>query len=281
MKISVIVPVYQTWHLVPGMVQRLRNQTFDSSHFEVIFVDNGEIAIDEASRPAGCVFAHCEKPGSYAARNCGAEVAAGEVFVFTDSDCLPEPDWLVSLVDGIGDNELRAGRVAIYTSEKPNCVERYDRVKGIPQPHYVSRGYAATANLGVPARLFRAVEGFDESRFSGGDADFCRRAVHYGASLTYVEKAIVNHPARSSWYEIVTKARRGTGGQIASGGKIRRALWVARTLFPPLIEWWRIGTARDCSLGDKPIALSIESLLWLIRLLEIIRLILGFRPERR
>lgn len=281
MKVSVIVPVYETWELVPGLVERLQSQTIDSREYEVILVDNGSSVVDEASLPAGYILLKCEKPGSYAARNRGVESARGEVLAFTDSDCLPEPDWLANLVEGIGSKELRAGAVAIRTRDKPNWVERFDSVKGIPQVKYVSRGYAATANLAVPARLLRSLGGFDESRFSGGDAEFCRRAVAHGARLRYVDNAVVGHPARTTWNELVTKARRVKGGQIRNGPLKRRLLWVLRTLFPPVIEWKRIVLQNKAPVSDRLVALTIESGLWLVRMVETTRLVLGANPERR
>ena len=281
MKVSVIIPVYESWELIPGLVERLRNQTIDSEQYEVILVDNGSSNIDEALLTAGCVLLKCEKPGSYAARNRGVEAAKGAVLVFTDSDCLPEPDWLTNLVDGIGENQLRAGAVTIRTREQPNWIERFDGVRGIPQEQYVSRGYAATANLAVPAQIFRSLGGFDESRFSGGDAEFCRRASAHGAHLAYIDNAVVGHPARTEWSQLLTKARRVTGGQIKSGSLVRRIMWLLRTAFPPVIEWTQIVFENRRPISDRLIALTIVSALWMIRLTETARLIFGYRPERR
>jgi len=60
---------------------------------------------------------------------------------------------------------------------KPNSCQTCDKVKGVPSAHYVRRGYAATANPCIPARELNDIGPFDTCRYSGGDADFCRRAV--------------------------------------------------------------------------------------------------------
>ena len=280
--ISVIVPVYETWHLVPNLVECLQRQTIQPDQFEVILVDNGSSSLNLNSVPSDYRLLSCEKPGSYSARNKGAAESLGGIFAFTDSDCLPEPGWLRNLVRDISDSELRAGAVEIVTSgPKPSLIEHYDQIKGIPQALYVSRGYAATANLAIPAELFRSLGGFDESRYSGGDAEFCRRASRVGARLTYVADAVVNHPARTSWSEVVTKARRVKGGQIKNGSLLRRLFWLFRTLLPPVIEWARIISCKNGSVSNRVRALVVETILWVLRLGETARLLLGGSPERK
>lgn len=280
--VSVIVPVYETWHLIPSLVECLQRQTVSGDKFEVILVDNGSSSVNASSMPSNYLLLRCEKPGSYCARNRGVAQSRGAILAFTDSDCLPEPNWLRNLVEGISESELRAGAVEIFTSATgPTLIERYDQIKGIPQSLYVSRGYAATANLAVPAELFRSLGGFDEGRYSGGDAEFCRRALRFGARLTYVADAVVNHPARNSWLEVVTKARRVKGGQIKSGPFSRRLLWLLRTLLPPVVEWKRIMMCKKGSALDRACALAIEAALWFVRLGETIRLLFGGNPERK
>ena len=281
-KVSVIVPVYETWHLIPSLVECLQRQTIRPDQFEVILVDNGSSSLNLNSVPSDYRLLRCEKPGSYSARNKGAAESRAGIFAFTDSDCLPEPGWLRNLVRDISDSELRAGAVEIITSgSKPSLIEHYDQIKGIPQALYVSRGYAATANLAIPAELFRSLGGFDESRYSGGDADFCRRALRFGARLTYVADAVVNHPARTSWSEVVSKARRVKGGQIKNGSLLRRLLWLFRTLLPPVIEWTRIISCKKASVSNRVRALVVETILWLLHLGETARLLLGGSPERK
>ena len=77
----------------------------------------------------------------------------------------------------------------------PTACARYELVRGIPQARYVARGYAATANLAVPADLFRRLGGFDAARRSGGDAGFFRRAGRAGHPVTLVPDAVVPTPA--------------------------------------------------------------------------------------
>src|SRR5690606_32820954 len=110
----------------------------------------------------------CTTPGSYAARNMGLRHARGELLVFTDADCQPHADWLQSHWDAFvqhGVDTLNAGAVTVakLTPGKPNDYELYDSYLGIPQERYATqRGYAVTANLAIPHKVFERVGGFDE-----------------------------------------------------------------------------------------------------------------------
>jgi hypothetical protein len=155
-------------------------------------------------------------------------------------------------------------------------------IKGIPQERYARGGYGATANLAVPAALFRAVGGFDGTRLSGGDAEFCRRAGRQGAQIAFAAAARVGHPARDSWEAISTKSRRVVGGQVLAGPVARRTYRVLRILMPPLLRCARIALTPGFSLRNRLVATGIQLRLWIAEIAELVRLLLaGGRPERR
>lgn len=283
---SVIVPVYIDWHLVPGLTDSLERQTLPADRFEVILVDNGSPQFEPPEKlPGNVQILRCDTPGSYAARNLGASRAEGDWLVFTDADCRPAADWLAELdeVRGrAGDGALIAGAVEIVAqSARPGAAEIYDIVKGIPQQRYVERGYAATANLAVPMAVFRELGGFDSRRFSGGDADLCRRAVAAGHALVFAETMRVEHPARTTWREIATKARRIKGGQLKAGSASRRLMWLLRTLVPPLRGAWEFLRNTRHPLRHRLVAIAVLMRLWLVELAEVVLLMAGRSPERR
>lgn len=283
---SVIVPVYIHWHLVPDLLHCLERQTLPADRFEVILVDNGSPQFEPPDYlPANARILRCDTPGSYAARNLGASQARGDWLVFTDADCRPAADWLTALDaarERADDGTLIAGAVEVVAqSGRPGAAEIYDVVKGIPQQRYVARGYAATANLAVPMAVFRELGGFDGRRFSGGDADLCRRAVAAGHMLVYAEAMRVDHPARTTWQEIATKARRIKGGQLKAGTRARRLQWFARTLVPPVRGAWEFLRSRRHPLSHRLVAVAVLLRLWLLELGEALLLLAGRRPERR
>lgn len=105
MRVSIIVPVYNTAPYLPGCLDSLLAQTF--SDFELLLVDDG--STDDS--PAICdayaaqderirVF-HRENGGVSAARNLAVEQAKGDWICYVDSDDEVKPDYLKVMVDAI------------------------------------------------------------------------------------------------------------------------------------------------------------------------------------
>ena len=284
---SVIVPVFEHWERIPALLQRLQGQTLEQERFEVLLVDNGSKHFSPPEKLPGNVrILRCPKPGSYAARNYGIAHAAGEWLVFTDADCLPRAQWLECLLRerdaAAGEPIVLAGAVEMVgLSPNPTPYEVYDLVKGIPQKRYVARGYAATANLAVPKEIAKRLQGFDETRFSGGDADFCRRAVAAGILLQYVPEAVVEHPPRTSWEELAQKARRVKGGQLTAGPRRRQHLWWARTFMPPVRAVGRFLGVRHVPLRYRLVAIWVQLGIWATEMREAVRLLGSAPAERR
>lgn len=282
-QISVVVPVFEQWHLVPRLLDRLRAQRLPREQFEVILVADGRAP--SVPLPTARII---DSPGegAYAARNAGVTSGKGTWLVFTDADCLPQPDWLAALaerMEAVGEDTILAGRVAVLPGDRssPTPCEVYDMIRGIPQHLYVERGYGATANLAVARSVFRRVGEFDAQRFSGGDAEFCRRARAAGMDIAYVAEAMVDHPARTNWTALATKAKRLKGGQLSAGSVQRRALWLLRTMTPPLRAISRFLASREFPPSQRWTAVGIQLRLWGVEVVEAARLLSGGRPERR
>lgn len=304
-EISVIVPVFEQWGMAATLLKALAAQRLDPQRFEILLIDNGSSDFSPPEvLPTNSRLLVCRTPGSYAARAYGVSQARGVWLAFTDADCQPDEAWLTRLLEvqeARQDPELLiAGdiRMKLGSSQRsPWAI--YDYVKGIPQQEYVRRGYAATANLFVSRAVYDRVGGFDIQRFSGGDADFCRRALACGAQLVFEPSAFVWHPVRETWQELATKARRIKGGQQhgvkAYGGKaygskadgawlrlsrlLRQAYWLS-----PLALFRRMAALlgrQHAPLAFRLVAVAVCILVWGVELSEAARLAVGGRAERR
>ncbi|MZR62127.1 glycosyltransferase [Alcanivorax sp. DP30] len=286
-RISIIIPIFQHWELTVVLFDALRAQSLSQELWECFIVDNGSDQVpDQSELPDFVTLLECPTPGSYAARNKGLQHAQGELLVFTDADCKPQPDWLERLWHEYQQQsapQLIAGGVTVkrFLSGTPNAIETYDMAMGLPQARYIQRGYAVTANLSIPRRVFDAIGNFDDQRFSGGDAEICRRAAANGFTLTYLPNAEVLHPARDSWEELITKLKRQKGGQVRSGPKKQRVKFIIKTLIPPVWLFWYAMRSDKITSRQKITVLRVQTLLWLVEISETARLLANGKLERR
>lgn len=285
--LTVIVPVYNHWHFVPALIEALRSQELSTDQFELILIDNGSDNIPtELELPMWSKLLECHTSGSYAARNVGINASRGQLIAFTDADCVPTPQWLTEILrcwSGTNGMSLVAGGLRVEPTNwaAMTISEMYDIALGLPQQRYVSNGYAVTANLLIPKQAFENLGLFDPQRFSGGDADFCRRAVAQGWGLIYCEQAEVVHPARRNIEELLTKQRRVVGGQLRAGPLRNRLKYGIAYVFPPLREWVIALRTKRLSLIKRLQVCGIISFVKFVAFLEMIRLFLGGKPERR
>ena len=112
-------------------------------------------------------------------RNRGLAEATGEIIVFTDATCIPQPCWLQRLVTPITEGRERVTNGPAWLGEHNFAVER-----GKPQPDYLKQ--AATINLALQREVFDTVGVFDERFAYGSDTDFTWRVVDAGIKIRWV-----------------------------------------------------------------------------------------------
>lgn len=298
-RVSVIIPVYNDAERLKLCLDRLAEQTFPRDEMEVIVVDNGSTSPPRElveSYPF-CQFAEESAPGSYAARNRGLSLAAGDIVAFTDADCLPHRDWLEQ---GVAGAEQFAGPVLIggAINVVPNdptrvsAVEWFDVVFGLQQETNVAHySFAATANAFANRDLLNTIGHFNSQLLSGGDTDWGKRAAAEGYPVVYHPGAAVDHPARRSLGQIATQARRHAGGRITKGSGSparrsfrRRIINSGKLLLPPMALFRRAASQLRSRGVGWPTILQVCGIVMIKRyilLWEGTRVAHGAKAERR
>lgn len=238
-KVSVIVPHYRDLSGLALCLSALGRQSYPKDRFEVIVADNaspeGPAAVAEVIGGQAQLVVVAEK-GAGPARNGGVAASSGDVLAFIDSDCVAEAAWIEEGVKALESFDFVGGRVRVLVAdpERVTPVEAFERVFAFDFKTYIERkGFTGAGNLFCPRPLFDRVGGFRTG--VSEDVEWSRRAQAAGFSLGYAPLAVVGHPARRSWTELVSKWQRinaETWG-LSAGGPARRLRWVLRTLLLP------------------------------------------------
>jgi glycosyltransferase involved in cell wall biosynthesis len=167
-EISVVIPVFDAERTLGACLTSLRAQTLPTRLYEVVVVDNNsrDRSAAVARQTPGVRLVEERRQGAYAARNLGLRVAKGRVIVFTDPDCVPEPDWLEaarSALDG-GALVVLGETIPASGSRALELLSAYARVRD----EYVFGGadvllyYGRTNNMAVERSVFDEVGPFAE-----------------------------------------------------------------------------------------------------------------------
>lgn len=122
MKISIIIPVYNTSQFLELCVESVLEQTFPD--FEAVLVDDGStdgsgrLCDELAGKDARIVVLHKDNGGLSSARNAGLDAARGEYVTFLDSDDMVSPDYLEDLFRVIEQNGAQIAMCGFQRFEK-------------------------------------------------------------------------------------------------------------------------------------------------------------------
>lgn len=238
--VSVIVPHYNDLASLDRCLSALQAQTYAPDRFDVIVADNmspvGADAVKQTIAGRARIVSVAER-GAGPARNGGVAVARGQILAFTDSDCIPAPEWLAEGVAALKRSDFVGGgmRVLVGDEDHVTGAEAFELVFAFDNQAYVERkGFTVTANLFCPAALFAQVGGFRVG--VSEDLEWSHRARDAGFKIGYAPAALVAHPARRDWKELSAKWRRlnaETFGIVAARPQ-GRGRWLARSLLLPL-----------------------------------------------
>lgn len=234
-------------------------QTYPAASFEVIVVNNDPNDIGpDLALPHNYQMLVEARPGSYAARNRALSHARGEIVAFTDSDCIPNPDWIERAVAQMLHGAQRiAGHVELFfASKRLTPAEIYEKAVAFNQKRTALTGGAVTANMFTWRRSFDQVGLFNESLLSGGDNEWGWRAHSQGIPVVYAPEVIVKHPARSQLNTLLAKRRRVVAGmmKIPQTSTLHGRAWVIRGFTPPVREIVDVCRRQDLSLCEKAVA---------------------------
>jgi glycosyltransferase involved in cell wall biosynthesis len=177
-RFSVVVPAHNEAAFIGECLKSLLGQDF-AGGYEIIVVDNNSTdGTDDVARAFGVTVTSEPRPGVCSARQCGTELAFGEIVVSTDADTVYDPGWLSRI-----DKAFRADPAVVAVAGPCRFVDapRWGRIYAsalFRSVNVLSRitgrvPYVAAANLAFRRSHW---EGYDTRATQGGDElDLLRR----------------------------------------------------------------------------------------------------------
>jgi len=121
--VSVIIPAYNCEQTIRHIIQAIFAQTYPAVN--IIVVDDG--STDQTPQIIqsfdGLTYLHQENAGPAAARNCGAKESQDEIIFFTDSDCVPERDWIEKSIKPFQEEKVAVVAGSYGIANKDNILE--------------------------------------------------------------------------------------------------------------------------------------------------------------
>lgn len=197
--ISVIIPTLNS-PLIDRTVEALRSQTVDPARVEILVVgldEPGLVRPDERVR----LIDEGGRASAASNRNRGMQEAVGDILCFTDSDCVPAPDWLERITALYVDEQVFVvgGGVLFeqgnYWSLCDNLSWFYQFLSSSPPGQ---RSHLPTLNLSIRRAIYEAVGGMslDYPLAAGEDTEWTERMTQNGFALHFAPDAVVTHMDR-------------------------------------------------------------------------------------
>ena len=215
-KVSVIVCSYNGGQTLGECLASLDAVSYPD--FEIVLVDDGSnddtqqiVAAFEKGRAARAAKTGDKLPdfqnivqanmGLSYARNVGARAAHGDIFAYTDSDCMADPDWLYYMVGTLLSGDYVGVGGPNISPPAVNWIQAAVAAAPGGPSHVLTTDVVAEhipgCNMAFHRAAFESVDGFDtEYRKAGDDVDFCWRLQNGGGVIAFSPSAIVWHYRR-------------------------------------------------------------------------------------
>ena len=199
--VSVIVCSYNGAKTLAQCLESLG--TIDYPNYEVILVDDGSTddTKEIAARFPDVRYFYQTNHGLSHARNHGAAVAKGEIFAYTDSDCMADPDWLYYLLSTLLSGDYAGVGGPNVSPPARNWVQACVAAAPGGPSHVLLTDTVAEhipgCNMAWYRWAFESIGGFDpEYHKAGDDVDFCWRVQQAGHEIAFSPTALVWHYRR-------------------------------------------------------------------------------------
>ena len=211
---SIIIPTYNRADELLELFASFETLNFPTERFEVVVADDGStdstpqlIKETQQKNKFSLRYFTQQKKGPGAARNLGMEKAAGDFFIFIDSDVLLPEDWLLHIAQDLEREQADSfGGPDTFLKNFPPLLKaiNYSMTSFITtgglrgkKGKKLAKYYPRSFNMGLSRALWEKIGGF-HPRFYGEDIEFSHRIINSGAKVIFIEQAFLYHKRRTN-----------------------------------------------------------------------------------
>ncbi|MBI5492867.1 MAG: glycosyltransferase [Deltaproteobacteria bacterium] len=201
--VSVVVPAYRAEKTIERCLTALLGQDYPKGAYEIIVVDDGSPdRTGDIVKKFPVRYLRQSNSGPASARNRGVGEAAGGIILFTDSDCVPETNWMSEMLKPFSDPRVAAVKGAYRTGQR-GIVARFSQVEFEERFEMLKKAASIdmvdTYSAGFRKDVFLRMGGFDTSfpAANNEDTELSYRMSKAGLKMVFTPGAIVchlNHP---------------------------------------------------------------------------------------
>ncbi|OHB99926.1 MAG: hypothetical protein A3G70_02315 [Planctomycetes bacterium RIFCSPLOWO2_12_FULL_39_13] len=199
MLVSVIIPAYNEESTIESCLKSLLNQTIEKDTYELIVVDDGSTdSTPEIIKRYPVKLFRQENSGPATARNLGAKNSSGEIILFTDADCIADPNWIEEMISPFIDEEVIAVKGA-YKRGKGNLIMRFVQIEFEERYEILSKlnsiDMIDTYSAAFRRNIFMEYGGFDTNftKANNEDTELSYRLSKTEYRMVFNPKAKVYH----------------------------------------------------------------------------------------
>lgn len=211
LSISIIIPTFNGAGRIGNCLASLRSQII-GCNAEILVVDDGSTdnLAEVVAQFEGVRLIRQANAGPAAARNHGAREATGEILLFTDDDCVPNPDWLEKMLSPFADPEL-VGAKGAYRTRQERLMARFVQAEYEDRYRFMCReadiDFIDTYSAAFRRDRFLEMGGYDTSFpvACAEDIELSYRMSARGWKMRFIPDAIVYHQHPDSFLRYIKK----------------------------------------------------------------------------
>jgi len=204
--VSIVIPAHNSLTSIDKVISSSLTQNYPKGKLEVIIVDDGSTdnTAEVIKKHSQVKYIYQQNAGAAKARNTGWMNAGGDIICFTDSDCIPEKDWVNKLITRYtSENIAGVGGSYDIADDKSwlaRCIHEEIIQRHLKMPEISS--HLASCNFSCRKNVLSQIQGFDESfkAASAEDNELSYRIRKKGYVLVFDKDIKVAHYHRTNLF---------------------------------------------------------------------------------